>query len=511
MKKTTFSKIISLVLALAMVFSLAGCGGTSESDDDDEKSSSEQTSSEDEGGSGAEVSTADKLENEDMQYVLIYNPAIYDEYATKDTSVLKTGYFGSQIEVEDNRGGELEGEITRIPIGQNVLNNDFPWDSVNFEGNRAEGVGYDYDEGDVKEFYIGMDTRELEEFECVYAGEYCYVWSNGDGSDSDLRDAGKEFDKNIYEELVETFGMPRFVGESGKVNLLIYSLPDGYGGYFWIRDLFATGEISEREIKQYGCNTDHAIIHINAAYYGTTYFYSTLAHEFQHLICATNIFSTVNEINCSTWMDESMSGYIEEKLYPGAQEDGGHIVSFNESGRIRNGQSLYNFDCTMENFNMDIGVYGSVYYFAEYLAKYSGESVFSNFHEYWRESYSKTLCVAESLVNSVSSSYKKRVNNLISYPSSLSFNSDDEEFLSKMTLDFYLTSLSKDTEISAFENINHRTLLYDNLDETSIEGGGRIILKVKNGSFEIPEDADAGLIYIGLDSDFNPVTDFICK
>ena len=83
--------------------------------------------------------------------------------------------------------------------------------------------------------------------------------------------------------------------------------------------------------------------------------------------------------------------------------------------------------------------------------------------------------------------------------------------MSKLVLDFYLDMLSNKSKISAFGNIEPDELLYDDIDGADIEGGGRLIIAVKDTTFEIPEDADDGLIYIGLDKNFKPVTDYVYK
>ena len=51
-------------------------------------------------------------------------------------------------------------------------------------------------------------------------------------------------------------------------------------------------------------------------------------------------------------------------------------------------------------------------------------------------------------------------------------------------------------------------MLYCKEAPVEIEGGGRVIVAVENGSFTIPADAGEGLIYIGLDENFNVVTAF---
>ena len=82
--------------------------------------------------------------------------------------------------------------------------------------------------------------------------------------------------------------------------------------------------------------------------------------------------------------------------------------------------------------------------------------------------------------------------------------------MSKLTLDFYLSMFAKTGNLEAYKAIQNSALLYDEINGAEIEGGGRIIVAV-DGKFEIPEDADSGLIYVGLDENYQPVTSFIYK
>ncbi len=516
----TLKRFISVLLALSMLLSLTSCldgevkkkpaetdenGKVVEEDEDEDES--EET--------GIPVIEDNGLEDDDLAYVLIYNPLVYDEYKMKDKSQLSTGDFGSQIDVGGFRGDGLEEENPEgiVSFAQSQLNANISWEELNLDGSRAEPMGVDYEVGDEREFYCypenSMDYRVVKEFECVYAGEYCYIWSTGDMDEDDLEEYGEEFDEEIYEEVVDTFGQPRFVGESGKVNLMFYPMINGLGGCFCGLDIFSEDEVSDKVAERDGYNTNHAMVHINSGYASMssmkTWMFGTMAHEFQHFICASNYFSTANEAWCRTWLNETMSGYIEEELYEGSKDEAGHYRSFNRSDLIRRGQSIYNFSVT----SSDIGVYGSVYYFSQYLAEMAGDDVFSRVHEYWRDSYSDTLCEGEALMNAVPKSVRRDINELIEYPDEVEFENSSEEWMSKLVLDFYLTMLSEDSDIDAFENIDRDSILYDERDGTNIEGGGRVIVAVKDGEFEVPSDADSGLIYVGLDSDFEVITGYI--
>ena len=81
---------------------------------------------------------------------------------------------------------------------------------------------------------------------------------------------------------------------------------------------------------------------------------------------------------------------------------------------------------------------------------------------------------------------------------------------SKLTLAFYLSLLERSADAPlAYGNVDPLTLLYDEVNPANIEGGGRVIIAVKGNVFDIPEDADDGLVYVGLDENFQPVTPFI--
>lgn len=450
-----------------------------------------------------------------VRYVMIYNPDIYSETSYLNTP-LSTGSIGTQVEVDLDKGG-LEVTKEYLGLSQDVLNGGVPFDEFTGESDRAGALAPVYKVGDTKAFYCS-DADDLNAariaryFTCRYAGTYCNVWvADVSLSDALVKEYGTEFDTYIYESVVNTFGQARFTDNGGKVNLLYYPLPEGLGGFFSYWDLYASGEVTLDQITAYGLNTDEAILHINGAYadYNVypqlqTFMKSVLSHEFQHLICATNTFETLNMNICDTWLNEAMSGYIEEALYPGVKEDSsGHMSSFRESYLISSGQSLYNFT----TYPDDIGVYGSVYLYSTYLAGLAGNDVFSNFHDYWRNSYSETLSVAEALVNSVPEEVYYAIDASIAYPQELVFDTPEEEWMSKLTLSYYLELLDKeDTDPAAFGEVYGQDLLYNEINPANIEGGGRIIVALSGDEFIVPEDADPGLIYIGLDKDFNVVT-----
>ena len=81
--------------------------------------------------------------------------------------------------------------------------------------------------------------------------------------------------------------------------------------------------------------------------------------------------------------------------------------------------------------------------------------------------------------------------------------------MSKLILDYYLTLIRPNAGPNAFRSISAAYLLYNDDIPAQIEGGGRVLVATRNGSFVIPADAGEGLIYIGLDDQYKPVTGLI--
>lgn len=460
---------------------------------------------------------------EDISYVLIYNPDIYDEFYPELTDELSTGSFGKQIDVDAFRAEELDSgdEFPFKSVTPAELGADVSIDGITFEENRADKFITPYSVGDVHSFYCydeSLSWRVLTAFECRYAGSFCNIWT----CDSLLSDIaaerfGLEFDSKICPEETAAFGFPRFFDNGAKVNILFAPMEGGILGYVYNADIYSKEEadcISEYYgfdfTHEYGANTDHAIVNINSniaavPQYETVVF-ATMAHEYQHMINGSLFVDTVDGVSPRTWINEGMSGYIEENLYPGVKALEGHYYSFATSYAIRHGQSMYNF----ANDGDDIGVYGSVYLFSEYLASLGGDGVFSSFCDYWRNSYSPTLDEGEAIANAVGENVKNDIANSIAYPAELTFKDEDDEWLSKLTFSFYLSLLCYDeSDPRAYANVKAQTLLYDEINPADIEAGGRVIAALSNGTYTVPSDADYGLIYVGLDKNFNVITNYI--
>lgn len=485
-------------------------GSTADSGrDDTENGTQTQTAAQ------GEVPVGHKLEGAD--YVLIYDPLIYDEndpqQIQRETS-LDTGDLASQIVTGSLRADDMMDSLDMpVLLSQGQINRDVDQGQIQLTDDKAMGMDPVYSKGDQHDFYcfagdITMQSRNPESFTCVYEGEDCYVWSYNDSvSEEEAAELGEEFDQEIYDKDVEAFGPGRFTQDGGKVNILMYPMQEHLGGFFAMADIFSEGEISPELAERLRPNYDHAIININSDMLeeNMPYVKSTLAHEYQHLICASEIFYIIGTPIMRTWLNEAMSAYAEEMVYPGIKEDGMYNQMMYLSDFYRTGQSLYNFGTEGDDY---IGAYGAVYLFSQYLSQRAGDDVFSKVHEYWRTKGNPQLNEAAALAGAVPEDFYQEIDQSYDYPDQVSraFSGKEEEWMSKLTLAFYMESLSgKLAKLEEYEDVLHSYCLYSEMDPQQIEGGGRMLVQTENGSFEVPENADSGLLYIGLDENFQAI------
>ena len=441
------------------------------------------------GTSGSASSSGTTLNNVD--YVMIYNPYIYhesDDSGNVLSKSLTTGDLGGQIVTGMNRAGGLETNDMPTMISQAQINADLDDSDVDRSGVRAGGKDPSYKVGDTHEFFHmnkNMTARVQDTFQCVYAGEHCYMWSmNNSISEKDAKSLAEQFDSNIYQKDVDAFGKARFTDNGGKVNMLFYPMQEGIGGFFCNFDIFSSGECPDVQAQRKGFNTDHAIININSDMLSEDieFVQATLSHEFQHLICATDAFYYAESPLMETWLNESMSAYAEELIYPGRKEENHYNDVFYLSDSFREGQSLYNFDTDQDS---TIGAYGAVYLYSKYLNDLAGNDVFSKVHAYWRESYSADVTEAEALMNAVPSSVKKDIDSKYSYPSALSsgFDTDADQWMSKLTLDYFVKTLDMDfAGLSDVADQAHLKMLYANATPADIEPERQLYRSLRCGS-----------------------------
>lgn len=366
---------------------------------------------------------------------------------------------------------------------------------------QATGSGYSV--GSVKRFFAQPGSSYQAQygyFNCLYAGSSCYIWGFNYADRAIANAMGRAFDNKIFQNDTNYYGTARYIRDGGKLNILIYPMSrSGLCGFFRPIELLTASELGSD--AQY-FNHDEAVIHVNASVCTSRYYESvglvTLAHEYQHLICFSSTLLGYGRTNLDmmgVWLNEAMSMQAEEISYPGEVVRSGYIAGdYNNSGDIATGQSLYNF--ATEN---DIGVYGQVFMFSEYLKRQSGsDRIFKTIHDYWRTRTRTDLTDARLLYN-VLPSVRDQIGGIASYPG-LGLSAE-ESFLSKLNLAFQIAGvLKEDSGIYSLGSACGQAApkVYTGT-RASIEGGGRILVYTRDGeSYTVPSDADARLIYVGF-------------
>jgi len=154
----------------------------------------------------------------------------------------------------------------------------------------------------------------------LFVGTYCAVYQEENSAqpvgEEKAAEVAAEFDNNIYSKIKEAFGEPVDVDGNGLVILFLLDIQDGYGtssgaytaGYFWSRDLTDS---------KYSNRAEMLYIDTYPAKIGDESSYSTMAHEFQHLI-NFSVRTAGGKPQMDTWVNEGLS-LAAEHIYRGGQ------------------------------------------------------------------------------------------------------------------------------------------------------------------------------------------------
>lgn len=172
-----------------------------------------------------------------------------------------------------------------------------------------------------------------------------------------------------------------------RINILIYDLyfdatPDqsgGYVGYFWGKDYFSTEELSS---LGYDYKSNYSeIFYIDSffvdAYAGVAY--STLAHEYQHMI-HFNEKIIKKDLASSSWFNEMLSLLTEDMTASYLEEALGDDYDADVEGPIASWIPYFNYYYWyygVTDWDDTYGdTYATVYAFGAYLARNYGGAVF---------------------------------------------------------------------------------------------------------------------------------------
>jgi len=220
---------------------------------------------------------------------------------------------------------------------------------------------------------MNIKTNTFSSIEPVlrYSGRKANVWvDRNQVTPEQAERVGREFDERIEPAVSTYFGQSSDIDRDGKTNILLYDIQDGFegsggyvAGYFWPGDLIHDIEGSNRAevfyIDTYPAMGTLAKKDVASAY-------STLAHEYQHMVNFNeNVFKEQGS-EMSLWLDEALA-MAAEQVYTGRPLDG-RINYYNSSDAITSGHSLLYWD----GANDTLSNYALSYLFGQYIRGQAG-------------------------------------------------------------------------------------------------------------------------------------------
>lgn len=346
----------------------------------------------------------------------------------------------------------------------------------------TKSIKKDYVKGDSKSFYVqNMETNDFSSISAtlLYSGAHANVWvNNNDITEDEATLLGKEFDNKIYRLDVDNFGLPSDVDQNGKVNILCYDIQDGFSG----SGGYVAGYFSPRDLYNYSYSNQSEIFYIDtyplmgmSATKDVSQAYSTLAHEFQHMINFNQKVFVQGLTDTDTWMDEGLS-MAAEQIYTGAPLND-RIDYYNEDADITTGHSLLYWD----NAGDTLANYSLSYLFMEYLKAQCGQG----------------NTIYKELINDPHTDYQAVQNIIHKYiDPNLSFGQFMTDFRAALVLkeDTGLYGFKGDT---AFDGLKVKTYSGSSIN---IKGGGAIVKALSSkDDFQVPSDKGDDVTYTLLE------------
>lgn len=294
--------------------------------------------------------------------------------------------------------------------------------------------------------------------------------------------AGEAFD-DFYDDMIANFAEPVDADGTGKISLMMYDIQCGNKLSSYIGGFFSSGDLYEDE------NT-MAMLHLDT--YPSIYSpypsgtpnvsksFSTMAHEFQHLLNYSKYFNNVkdgvpNARQMDLWLNEAMSMAAEEMIFPESSLPS-RISYYNSDyyGDIKNGHSLLDFNNHLESYSLSA-------LFSAYLKNQTGDyQVFSRLLTEFTDSEEEAIEAAVSDSDLADLSFSDII---ASYKIALAMN--DENGLYGFYNDNLISELKPQVFIDEGESVN-------------LKGGGSILIKTLDGKFIPPEDAGENICFIGM-------------
>ncbi len=457
----------------------------------------------------------DPTDGYEGDYVVIYNPS------TTASNSLSTGNLTGLIQTtvepnivpnpDMNRLPDTELPIFKIDIDSQLEKPTEPRKSA-----PSPVKASSFSVGDTKTFSIaetysptGSDSME---FECLYVGEHCYIWTPVSSASNTYpldeidatyaKMAADEFDSK-FDLMQSSFGDHEKGDGDGKLHMLYYNIDEGWngsGGY--VAGFFYAYDLYYNNLPILNIDTYPGVYYKNPnsgnVYKRMDDTYSTMVHEYQHLI------NYSNTSNMDTWLNECFSAAAEEICYPGSsvvdriQSWENYYYSTNNdwlnppaefeyqsSFQLHNGYSMYNWSNSISDV---LALYAQVSFFAQYLYTRFGNTIYQQISDAYTSSEVNAITAATGV--SCSEFVK-------AFRVAVTANASQDQYGG-----IYGFKAQEGYDPSQYNGVQNPWDLLSPIIFTgnacTIKGGGAIAVKPVDGVFNPPSDADSNLQYIGI-------------
>ncbi len=352
--------------------------------------------------------------------------------------------------------------------------------------NQHKSIIKEYAIGDSKSFYVADMTDDSTyqiSATLQYTGSHANVWVNDNQiTQADAERLGKEFDSNIYPKVTSNFGEESDVDGDGKLEILCYDIKDGFSGsggyiagYFYSGDLYNVAYSNKCEM--FYIDTYPAMwTPTNPKDVSNSY--STLAHEFQHMVNYNQSAFVEDGDPMDVWLNEGMS-MAAEQIYEGkALTD--RIDYYNSSNSIKNGHSMLYWDYsgdTLSNYSLS-------YLFLQYfkLQAGQGDAIFKELQQLGNNNYKDIEILIKKYINP-----------------NMSFG----QFMTNFRIALLLkknSGLRGFKGDAGFSGIS--TPMYTGTG-TSLKGGGGVAKAIDTTKFQVPTNKGADITYTIISKEAN--------
>jgi hypothetical protein len=336
--------------------------------------------------------------------------------------------------------------------------------------------------GDTKQFTVynfKTDADEVITATLQAVGTYCEVWAQNtaDITTAKAQQAASEFDSTIYSAVTQNFYTPSDVNSDGKVAILMFDIQDNFdstgsyiGGYFWARDLFNMSGSNLMEI--FYIDTYPTMHYPQSNPIDVSQSFSTLAHEFQHMVNFNRNYLVEGGDDMPSWIDEGLSMAAERLVY-GPSELTGRINYYNSSPNIRDGHSLLKWG--------DNG---------DTLSNYALSYIFM---QYFRIQMGQGDSIYREIIEDYANDYTAIQNALNTYASSISFG----RFMTNWRIAMMLKESSGEYGFGGDSSFDALTTQIYSGGSTNLRGGGAVVKSLAS-SYADPGNAGSDIQYVGM-------------